>query len=176
MRDWYSAVPKAKVIDENPQICFLSYDDEHYRVALFDPGPLSPRRPAPAGEKAAVFLSAGDLRATGQAGVHHVAYTYESLGDPLDNYLRLTGLGICPYWCINRGPTTSMCYRDPDGNQIELQIDNYPVDEGRAGCIRPHSPRTPSVEALIARWGWTRFLPELRKTEDLETVFAALTR
>ena len=26
---------------------------------------------------------------------------------------------------INHGPTTSMYYRDPDGNKVELQIDNY---------------------------------------------------
>src|SRR3546814_6456525 len=26
---------------------------------------------------------------------------------------------------INHGPTTSMYYADPDGNQIELQVDNY---------------------------------------------------
>jgi hypothetical protein len=36
-------------------------------------------------------------------------------------------------WCINRGPTTSMNYFEPDKNHIELQIDNFDtVDEGRA--------------------------------------------
>jgi catechol-2,3-dioxygenase len=34
-------------------------------------------------------------------------------------------VGIEPYWSINHGPTLSFYYRDPDGNQIELQIDIY---------------------------------------------------
>ena len=34
-------------------------------------------------------------------------------------------LGITPYWTVDHGPTTSLYYRDPDGNQVELQIDNF---------------------------------------------------
>ena len=33
--------------------------------------------------------------------------------------------GITPYWCINHGPNLSFYYRDPDGNQVELQIDVF---------------------------------------------------
>ncbi len=51
--------------------------------------------------------------------------TYDGLGDLLSTYRRLKADGIVPYWCINHGPTTSMYYRDPESNQIELQIDNY---------------------------------------------------
>jgi len=36
---------------------------------------------------------------------------------------------IEPYWCINHGPTTSLYYHDPDGNQIELQVDNFTTIE-----------------------------------------------
>jgi hypothetical protein len=28
-------------------------------------------------------------------------------------------------WTTNHGPTTSLYYRDPDGNKIELQVDNF---------------------------------------------------
>ena len=42
---------------------------------------------------------------------------------------RLKGEGIEPYWCLNHGPTTSMYYKDPDGNKVELQIDNFDTDE-----------------------------------------------
>ena len=49
---------------------------------------------------------------------------------------RLKNLGIKPYWCINHGPTTSMYYRDPDGNQVELQIDNFPTIEELTGWMR----------------------------------------
>src|SRR3546814_5664151 len=40
-------------------------------------------------------------------------------------YERLRDTGIRPVFPINHGPTTSMYYADPDGNQIELQVDNY---------------------------------------------------
>ncbi len=47
------------------------------------------------------------------------------MGDLLANYVRLKEKEILPYWCINHGATTSLYYRDPDGNQIETQTDNY---------------------------------------------------
>tara|TARA_R110001599_G_C12276844_1_gene662677 strand:- start:26621 stop:26986 length:366 start_codon:yes stop_codon:yes gene_type:complete len=55
----------------------------------------------------------------------HCAFTYETLDDLFATYERLEGLGITPYWCINHGTTLSMYYKDPDGNQIELQIDIF---------------------------------------------------
>lgn len=33
---------------------------------------------------------------------------------------------------MNHGPTTSIYYQDPDGNNIETQVDNLPVDEATA--------------------------------------------
>ena len=32
-------------------------------------------------------------------------------------------------WCVNHGPTTSMYYRDPDGNLLETQTDNFDTPE-----------------------------------------------
>ena len=43
MRDWYCAVLGGHVIYENPHLCFVTYDDEHHRVAFVDFGPLTPR-------------------------------------------------------------------------------------------------------------------------------------
>ena len=40
--------------------------------------------------------------------------------------MRLKNGGIEPFWCINHGPTTSMYYKDPDANRVELQVDNFP--------------------------------------------------
>ena len=56
----------------------------------------------------------------------------------LDNYVRLRGRGIRPFFCVNHGPTTSMYYRDPDGNRVELQIDNFATaEEGQAWMLSP---------------------------------------
>jgi catechol-2,3-dioxygenase len=114
MVDWYCTVLGAEILHENEHICFISYDDEHHRVAFIDPGPLAEHDP-------------------GAAGLHHVAFTFAGLDELSDTYLRLQGLGIRPHRCVNHGVTTSMYYRDPDGNQVELLIDNFATAaEGQA--------------------------------------------
>jgi catechol-2,3-dioxygenase len=120
MRDWYCTVLGAEILHENEFICFISYDDEHHRVAFIDPGPLSDKEP--------------DARRAGnEAGLHHVAFTYAGLDDLIDNYLRLKQIGIGPQRCVNHGVTTSMYYRDPDNNQVELLVDNFATAaEGQA--------------------------------------------
>jgi hypothetical protein len=37
----------------------------------------------------------------------------------------LKAAGKLPHWPISHGVTTSMYYRDPDNNRVELQIDNF---------------------------------------------------
>lgn len=107
MRDWYSRVLGAHVVYENPGLCFLTFDDEHHRIAFVSPPvPLSPRTPL-------------------TACMHHSAYTFPSLADLLDSYEQLKALGIEPLTPIQHGVTTSLYYRDPDGNLVELQIDNF---------------------------------------------------
>jgi catechol 2,3-dioxygenase-like lactoylglutathione lyase family enzyme len=116
MRDWYCTVLGARVVYENERLCFATYDDEHHRVAFVNFGPLAPRDPA------ATELGPKPVELP---GLHHVAFTFGSMKDLLDGYVRLRDLGIRPFFCVNHGPTTSMYYRDPDGNRIELQIDNF---------------------------------------------------
>jgi catechol 2,3-dioxygenase-like lactoylglutathione lyase family enzyme len=119
MLDWYATVLQARVAFRNEFIAFLTYDDEHHRVAIINaPG-------SPGADPAA-------------AGVHHVAFTYASLGELLSTYRRLKGKGIEPARCINHGPTTSMYYRDPDGLRVELQVDNFATaDEAHAYLAGP---------------------------------------
>ncbi|GGP54209.1 VOC family protein [Saccharothrix coeruleofusca] len=110
MIDWYVAVLDARVVHANEQLAFLTYDDEHHRVALVNAG--ATERPTSA-----------------HSGLEHVAFTYADLGDLLDNYQRLKAAGTTPVWSVNHGPTTSLYYADPDGNKVELQIDNFDTDE-----------------------------------------------
>src|SRR4030095_13353597 len=124
MRDWYATVLGGHVVYENPHLCFVTYDDEHPRVAFVDFGPLTPR--------AGADIELGP-KPVEQPGLHHVAFTYGSMGELLDTYVRLRDRCIRPFFCVNHGPTTSMYYRDPDGNRIELQIDNFATaEEGQA--------------------------------------------
>ena len=110
MLDWYKLVLNAETAFANDEIAFIHYDDEHHRVAFINVPQL-------AGQPA------------GTVGLHHFAFTYGSLGELLGNYERLRDRGIAPAWCVNHGPTTSMYYADPDGNQIECQVDNYETVE-----------------------------------------------
>ncbi|MBV9826250.1 MAG: VOC family protein [Alphaproteobacteria bacterium] len=117
MRDWYCTVLGAEVLHENRFICFVSYDDEHHRVAFIDPGPLAEKAPS----------EGKTARAGGEVGLHHMAFTYSGLDDLAENYLRLKNLGIAPHRCVNHGITTSMYYYDPDRNQVELLVDNFEI-------------------------------------------------
>ena len=106
MVDWYKTVLEAEVVFGDKMAVFLNYDDEHHRIGITN----MPGVPAPTAM---------------MAGVEHFAFTYETADDLFATYERLRDLGICPYWCINHGPTLSMYYRDPDLNQVELQIDVF---------------------------------------------------
>ncbi len=122
---WYATVLQARVAFRNDFIAFLTYDDEHHRVAVLN----TPGSPTP--DPAA-------------AGVHHIAYTYAGLGELLSTYRRLKASGIEPARCINHGPTISMYYRDPDGLRVELQIDVFAtMDEAHAYLTGPDFAENP---------------------------------
>ncbi len=117
MVDWYKTVLQANVVFENEMLAFMTYDDEHHRLAI------------------AAFPGIVD-RAPNSAGLDHLAYTYSSLGDLVATYERLKAAGITPAAPINHGLTLSMYYRDPDGNKVELQIDNFETMEQMKGFFR----------------------------------------
>lgn len=107
LRAWYSTVLGAHVVYENPGLCFLTFDEEHHRLALISP-------PAPLDERTPLTT-----------GMHHSAYTFGSLSELMEKYTALKRVGIEPLTPIQHGVTTSLYYRDPDGNMVEFQIDNF---------------------------------------------------
>ncbi|WP_234021393.1 VOC family protein [Streptomyces sp. 142MFCol3.1] len=131
LRDWYLSVLQARVVHENPAAVFLTYDDEHHRIAVTDPdGAAKMAAEHAGGYEGIVGVGATtdlpvDLASLPLHGLAHIAFAYASLQDLLENYERLKKEGITPTATINHGTTTSMYYADPDGNQIELQVDNF---------------------------------------------------
>jgi len=86
LRDWYLKVLNARQVFENDYISFITYDDEHHRVAFVQiPG----------------LKKAPD----DSWGLAHVAYTMADLGQLLSTYRRLKADGIVPVRTINHGPT-----------------------------------------------------------------------
>jgi len=113
MINWYTTVFDARVQSRDEVLAFLTYDDEHHRFAFANLSLLNPVDPE----------SAPDHEGT--VGVDHVAYTHDSLDTLFDNYAQLKELDVMPYWCIHHGLTISMYYADPDGNQLEFQVECF---------------------------------------------------
>ncbi|KFY23045.1 hypothetical protein V491_02652 [Pseudogymnoascus sp. VKM F-3775] len=112
MIDYWTLFLGATIVFQNDIIAFLKYDDEHHRIAFIADPSAQPQ------------LGEGK-----GAGMHHVAFTFASLSDLVQAYKQRKELGVLPTWCVNHGLTTSMYYTDPDGNQIETQVDNFDTPE-----------------------------------------------
>jgi len=108
MRDWYCTLLGAHVVYENDMICFITFDDEHHRMAFVTapPGVLAERPP-------------------NSTGLAHTAYTFADLASLMERYAELKTAGIEPRVPMQHGLTTSLYYRDPDGQFVEFQIDNF---------------------------------------------------
>jgi len=151
---WYKTVFGAKIQYQDPALAFLTYDQEHHRFAfanmdLIDPGGSGP-----------------DAR--GAIGVDHVAYTCSSLADLFQRYADLKTEGIKPYWCIHHGITVSMYYGDPDGNQMEFQVDCFADnDDANAFMHQAFSINPIGVEYEPEEW-----LAEVRSGRPMEDLLA----
>ncbi len=108
MISWYGTVVGMRPNFQSPGISFLTNDAANHRLALmamphFEDHPQK-------------------LRHT---GMHHLAFEFRTMQDLLDTFTRLQEQGIRPHACLDHGLTTSFYYADPDGNSVELQVDNY---------------------------------------------------
>jgi catechol-2,3-dioxygenase len=105
MVEWYRTVLNAEVMYENDFLVFMTYDEEHHRIA-FAQVPGLAEKPK------------------GSAGLDHLAFFYSTFADWISTYERLKAAGITPRVPIHHGLTMSLYYRDPDDNGVELSIDN----------------------------------------------------
>lgn len=106
MVDFYLTFLGAHATHTHPRVTFLTYDYEHHRIAIVNYPDLKPL----------------DTQA---AGLAHIAFGFKTLDELATSYEQKKSKGIMPFWCVNHGMSTSMYYRDPDGNELELQVDNF---------------------------------------------------
>lgn len=118
MVEWYTEVLVANSAYQSNKVAFLTYDEEHHRIALLALDEYSPRASGPC------------------VGYFHTAFAYNSLAELMATFQRLRSKGILPVRSINHGPTVSIYYADPDGNQIELQVDSFPDAEATNAWMR----------------------------------------
>jgi catechol 2,3-dioxygenase len=137
MIDFYRKIVGVEVIFQNEFAAFTSNDDAHHRV---------------------VFLTLDgmhdDPEKIAHTGMHHMAFDYLSLADLIATYERLRDLGIMPHMSVDHGMATALYYPDPDGNTVELQVDNFPTQREAQDYMR-NSP------AFAADPLGTYFDPEL---------------
>jgi catechol 2,3-dioxygenase len=106
--DWYTTVVGAEVTFQDATGAWLTNDAANHRIALLCfPG----------------FVDDPDRET--RTGMHHSGFEYESFADLNASYLRLLDAEIVPDICIDHGMTLSYYYKDPDGNRVELQVDNF---------------------------------------------------
>jgi catechol-2,3-dioxygenase len=136
---FYEHVPLERAATEGPavehwaserRLCFfrLTLDHPYQQViGIFD----VPEAQRPAG--------------VGHAGLHHF-----QLGDASPEVLtlrhaRLKRLGIAPFRAVDHGPSTSLYYRDPDANVVEIAAPNHVRVEDFLDALRsPTFQKNPS--------------------------------
>ena len=113
---WYGKVFGAEVRFQNEMAAFMSFDYEHHRFVLWDDGET--------GDKP------DDAR-----GVDHIGFSCGQPSALADAYERLKGLGVEPTLCVNHHFTSSLYFRDPDGNEVEITCDNLPTKQDCAAFM-----------------------------------------
>lgn len=187
---FYQELLGARIVHEAPGMIFLSYDDEHHRLAIMERPGLLPKL-------------------KNMVGIDHHAYTYDTLEDLLVTWRRMKSNGHDAVWCTHHGGTISIYYQDRDNNVVETQVDVFncidevntfllsddfqsnpigvdfdpedlwqPLQAGEAWetlkLRKPSGPRDPATipRAYLGGFAWTmlqlmsRFRGENKKTEQ----------
>ena len=110
MVDFYTTFLGGTITHGNDFLSFITYDEEHHRIALIAMPGTGPKAPT-------------------SSGLEHIAFSFPTLSALLLAYRQRKARGIPPLWSVNHGPTTSIYYKDPDGNMLETQVDNFDTVE-----------------------------------------------
>lgn len=151
---WYVTVLSARVQHSDERLTFLTYDDEHHRVAIAQmPGGGEPAPPT-------------------NAGLSHFAFTHSDLTTLLTSFEELRSKGIEPVWTVNHGPTASIYYLDPDRNMIEFQVDLFEPD----ACNEYMRSARFTDNPIGVKFDPAEFLARLRSGTSEDELMAELRR
>jgi len=135
--EWYGRAFGADVRFRNEFAAFMSFDDEHHRFVIWDDGETEDK-PASA------------------AGVDHIGFMCRDPGELAEHYQRLKGIGIQPTMSVNHHFTSSLYYRDPDGNEVEISCDNLPSKQASNEFMKSDA----MAEAMVPPFFGGEFDPE----------------
>ena len=122
MVNFYLTFLGARVTHANQRITFMTYDHQDHRLAIVQIPGLKPEDPP-----------------KGNVGLAHTAFGFDKLSQLVTSYEQKKEHGILPIWCVNHGMSTSMYYEDPDGNEVETQVDNFDTPEEGVAFIESDS-------------------------------------
>jgi catechol-2,3-dioxygenase len=108
MIKWYEFVLGAHVQFRDSGAAWMTNDGANHRVAFLAVAGLS-----------------DDADKIRHNGMHHSAFEYDSFADLMSSYDRMRKGGVEPAFCLDHGLTISLYYKDPEGNFVELQSDNF---------------------------------------------------
>lgn len=114
---FYKELLNAEIIFEEEYFSFLRYDYEHHRVGILKTPDTKPKQ--------------GDF-----SGLEHVSWTFANLTAMARAYAHMKSIGFEPYWAVNHGMTSSMYYRDPERNKVEIQIENFDTADEADAFVR----------------------------------------
>jgi catechol 2,3-dioxygenase len=108
MVKWYALVIGAEVQFRDPGAAWMTNDGANHRIAFLAVPGLS-----------------DDAEKVRHNGMHHCAFEYDTFSDLMSSFDRLRKAGVEPAFCLEHGLTISLYYKDPEGNFVELQSDNF---------------------------------------------------
>jgi catechol-2,3-dioxygenase len=105
---WYGLVVGAQVQFKDKMAAWMTNDAANHRLGFLAVPGLS-----------------NDAEKIQHNGMHHCAFEYDSFADLMSSFDRLRKAGVDPAFCLDHGLTISLYYKDPEGNFVELQSDNF---------------------------------------------------
>ena len=108
MMAWYATVLGGKINFKDDHNGWMTNDQANHRFAFLSVPGLE-----------------DDPDKVKHNAMHHSAFEYESFSDLMSSYARMRDEGIVPAFSLDHGITMSLYYKDPDGNFVELQSDNF---------------------------------------------------
>ena len=168
MVEWYKTVVGVEVQFQDANNAWTTNDEANHRLAfLMVPG------------------LEDDPDKVKHNGIHHSAFEYSSFPDLMSSFDRIRQHGILPAFCLNHGSTISLYYRDPEGNYVELQSDNFgdwklsghfmrTSDDFRANPIGTFFDPVKVFDAYSAGEPFVELQPAIRKENTCRARFRSI--
>jgi catechol-2,3-dioxygenase len=97
MKTFYVRFLGGSLVYENDYLCFITYDDEHHRIALAAFPGTKPKDHS-------------------TSGLAHVAFTFNNLHELCTSYKQRKALGMEPGWCVVSNPCSAAPQNSSSGN------------------------------------------------------------